>query len=152
MITMAKKTPNGLKLASILIWIEATIMAIGSVMAIVMGTTVSTFLGISDLASMFVATGIVTLIIAVAWFVLGFYVWKMNTYAWYIAFIFTLLAVISGVIGLFGGLLGMAAFSIGVMSVVSLVIAVIQLFALVDKDSMKACKAKVGDWKGIDIF
>ena len=149
---MVKKIPNGLKLASILIWIEAVIMAVGSFMAIAYGTTVSTFLGLSDLTSMFVAAGVVTLIIAVAWFVLGIYVWKMNIYAWWVAFVFTALTVISGVIGLFGGLIGWAAYTIGVMSIVSLVIAVIQLFALVDKDSMKACKAKVGDWKGIEIF
>jgi len=127
-------------------------MAVGSFMAIAYGTTVSTFLGLSDLTSMFVAAGVVTLIIAVAWFVLGIYVWKMNIYAWWVAFVFTALTVISGVIGLFGGLIGWAAYTIGVMSIVSLVIAVIQLFALVDKDSMKACKAKVGDWKGIEIF
>jgi len=149
---MAKEIPNGLKLASILIWIEAVIMAAGSIMAIVYGTTVSTYLGLSDLTSIFVAAGIVTLIVAVAWFLLGFGVWKMNIYAWWVAFVFVFLAVISGVIGIFGGLLGIAAYTIGVMSVVSLVIAVIQLFALVDKDSMKACKAKVGDWKGIEIF
>ena len=149
---MSKKIPNGLKLASILIWIEAAIMAIGSVMTITMGTAVSAYLGISSLASMFVAAGVITLIIAVAWFFLGIGVWKMNIYAWWVAFIFTLLAVISGVIGIFGGLLGMAAYTIGVMSLVSLVVAVIQLLALVDKDSMKACKAKIGDWKGIEIF
>lgn len=149
---MAKKTPNGLKLVSILIWIEAAIMAIGSVAAIAMGTTVSTYLGISNLASMFVAAGAITLIFAVAWFFLGFGVWKMNIYAWWVAFVFVFLAVISGVIGIFGGLLGIAAYTIGVMSFISLVIAVIQLLALVDKDSMKACKAQVGDWKGIEIF
>ena len=149
---MVKKIPNGLKLASILIWIEAVIMAVGSFMAIAYGTTVSTFLGLSDLTSMFVAAGVVTLIVAVAWFFLGFGVWKMNIYAWWVAFVFTALTVISGAIGLFGGLLGWAAYAIGAMSIISLVIAVIQLFALVDKDSMKACKAKVGDWKGIEIF
>lgn len=127
-------------------------MACGSVMAIAYGSTVSSYLGLSDLTSMFVAAGVVTLIIAVAWFFLGFGVWKMNIYAWWIAFVFVFLAVISGVIGLFGGLLGMAAYTIGVMSIISLVIAVIQLFALVDKDSMRACKAKIGDWKGIEIF
>lgn len=152
MITMVKKTPNGLKLASILIWIEAAIMAFGSITAIVMGTAVSTYLGLSDLTSMFVAAGVVTLIIAVAWFIVGIGVWKMNIYAWWIAFVFVLLAVISGVIGLFGGLLGMAAYTIGAMSVISLGLAVIQLLALTDKDSMKACKAKIGDWKGTDIF
>jgi len=149
---MVKKIPNGLKLASILIWVEAAILAIGSVMAIVYGTTVSTYLGLSDLTSMFVAAGVVTLIIAVAWFFLGVGVWKMNIYAWWVAFVFTVLTVISGVGGIFVGLLGIAAYTVGVMSVVSLVIAIIQLFALVDKDSMKACKAKIGDWKGIELL
>jgi len=149
---MAKKIPNGLKLASILIWIEAAIMAIGSVMAIVYGTTVSTYLGLSDLTSMFVAAGVVTLIIAAVWFILGYGVWKMNIYAWWVAFVFVLLATISGAIGIFGGLFGIAAYTIGVMSFISLVITIIQLLALVDKDSMKACKAKVGGWKGIEIF
>ena len=149
---MVKRIPNGLKFASILIWIEAAIMAIGSVMAIVYGTPVSTYLGRSDLTSMFVAAGVVTLIIAVAWFFLGFGVWKMNIYAWWVAFVFVFLAVISGVIGLFGGLLGIAAYTIGFMSFISLVIAVIQLLALVDKDSMKACKVKIGDWKGIELL
>jgi len=149
---MVKKTPNGLKLASILIWIEAAIMAIGSITAIVMGTAVSTYLGLSDLTSLFVAAGVVTLIIAVIWFIVGIGVWKMNIYAWWVAFVFALLAVIFGVIGIFGGLLGIAAYTIGAMSVISLGIAVIQLLALTDKDSMKACKAKIGDWKGIDLL
>lgn len=152
---MAKKAPNSLKLASILIWIGAAIMAIGSLMTIVMGTTVSTFLGISDLTSMFVAAGIFTLIIAAAWFFVGYGVWKMNTYAWWIAFVLTLLAAISSVLGFIGGLLGTALFglgAIGVMSIISLAITIILLLALVDKDSMKACKVKIGDWKGIEIF
>ena len=149
---MAKKIPNGLKLASILIWIEAAIMAIGSIMAIAMGTAVSSYMGLADLAALFATVGIATLIIAIVWFIIGIGVWKTNAYAWGIAFIFVLLAVIFGVIGLFAGLLGIAAYTVGVMSVINLVVAVIQLFALIDKDSMKACKIKIGNWKGIELL
>ena len=153
---MGKKIPNGLKLASILIWIEAAIMAIGSVIAIVGGATLSSFLGISDLTAMFTTAGVATLIIAVAWFFLGFGVWKMNNYAWGVAFGLTLIATVIGVIGVIGffvNLLGIAGLgTIGLMSFVSLVVTVIQLFALVDKDSMKACKVKIAGWKGIEIL
>ena len=153
---MGKKIPNGLKLASILIWIEATIMTISSILAIAWGATLSSFLGISDLTAMFAAAGIVTLIIAVLWFILGYGIWKKNIYAWYIAFALTLISMVVGVIGVIGyffNLLGFAGLgTIGLMSFVSLIVTLIQFFALADKDSMKACKVKIGSWKGIEIL
>jgi len=154
LIIMGKKIPNSLKFASILIWIEAAIMAVGSMLAIVGGATLSSFLGISDLTAMFVTAGIITLIVAVIWFIVGYSLWKMNKYAWGIAFTLTVIATISGVVGFIGGLFGYSIFggAIGVMSVVSLVITVIHLLTLIDKESMKACKVKISSWKGIEIF
>jgi len=150
------KTPNGIMIASTLTWIEAVIAIAGSLLAVVWGTTVATFLGLTGFVSMFAAAAIAVLAIGIIWILLGYLLWKKNTYAWYILFIVTFISVVLSVVGIFAGFLGItvvASFgALSIMSLLSLVLTAIKLFALVDKDTMKACKVKVGSWKGIVSF
>lgn len=152
---MPKKVPNGIKLVSILMGFEATVAIIGSILALAMGTVVATYLGLSGIVSMVATAGMVTLFIGIVWMIIAIMLWKMNSYAWYISFILTFIAVILGIVGMLAGLFGFVITGFGTLSVISIVsvlITLIKIFALVDKDSMSACKVKLGSWKGISIF
>ena len=152
---MAKRIPSGMKLASVLIWFEAVIAILASVLAIGMGTAVATYFGLTGLISVFTAAGLIGLALGVVWAVLGYLLWKMNTYAWWIAFILTLFSLIGTIFGIFAGFFGVVITGFGtlsVMAIIGLVLNLVKFAALTDKDSMKSVKVKLGSWKGMNIF
>jgi len=147
---MAKKQqPGGLILSCLLLWIGAGITLISAISATLLGTTLAQSIGgfgfgIAELTAAHIAAlSAFTWFIAILAIVLGIFLWMRNTYAWWIAFVFAIISVLGALSGLF-----LAA--IGIMTFVGIAIAIVTLFALLQTDTMKVCKVKLGSWKGID--
>lgn len=132
----------GIALVSILIWVGAILGLASSVMALFLGSALTSFglsIGIADFSAMFLSFAFFGIIMAILYILLGIFLWKHNAYAWWITFILVVLSLISIIPGFL---------AISPIVFIGLVLPIIELVALTNNDSMKACKVKLMDWKG----
>lgn len=137
-----KRQELGITLVSALIWIGAALSIAGSLFAIFMGGTLNALglsIGIADFTTYIYSAAFLTFIIGILYAVLGYFLWKHNTWAWYITFILIVLGIVAVVPSIF-------AFT--PILAYGLLLPILELIALTHKDSMTACKAKLFDWKG----
>lgn len=148
---MGKKQPWGIKLTCLIMWIGAIVAGIGSVVTIALTDAMNTVVNsalFGIIGTVFTAVGVTAsimgIVIAVVMFLLAWALWKHYTIAWYIVFLLVLAQLVVAV----GSTI--LAMSFNVMVLVSGALTAVILYALVSKDSMKACKAHLGKWKGLD--
>lgn len=137
-----RKQELGILIVSILIWIGAVLSIAGALFAFFMGGTLNALglsIGLADFSSYVVSAAFITLIIAIAYAVLGGFLWLHNKWAWYITFILIVLGLVAIIPSMF-------VFS--PIMLYSIILPVIELIALLHKDSMSACKVNVLGYKG----
>ena len=148
---MAKKQPWGITLTCLFMWIGAAVALVGAVITMALTSVVGAFstavfgtIG-TLLTTIGVAAGIIGIVMAIVMLFLGWALWKHYTVAWYVVFLLVFVQLIA-VIG------SMAlALTFSPMIFISIALTAVILFALLSKDAMKACKAHLGNYKGIDI-
>lgn len=132
----------GILLVSILIWAGAALSIVGSLFALFFGGTLNAIglsIGIADFSAYLSTLAIFPLIFGILYAILGYFLWKHNKWAWYITFVLIILGMIAIIPSLlvFSPIIGY-----------SLLLPILELIALMHKDSMTACKVNLFDWKG----
>lgn len=148
------KVPNGIKLASILVWFGAFAGIVAAMYAAISGAVVESYFGLTGMTFAVTTAAIVTFIVALVWAFVGIMLWKSNYYAWWIVFLFSILGMVGFIIGGIVGLAGVyeGIYSFSVMSFMSFLVTLVIFLSIVDKKSMSSVRVKVGRWKGIDLF
>jgi len=133
----------GIALVCGLIWIGAVISLVAAIMALAMGGTLTSLglsIGIPDLSAMFLPAAIFGIVFSCLYIVLGYFLWKHNTYAWWITFAIIFIGFILAIWAMI--------LSMSLVGLTGIVLMGLELIMLTHKDSMAACKVKLMDWRG----
>ena len=130
---MKQKQIWSISVASMIIWVEAALALLFSALVTFMGTTLPTQLGITNFAGYFTTASILGVLISLGMIIVGYFLWKHKTWAWWTAFILAILTLVASLYGLT---------AISVMTFLAIPLAVIEAWVLWVKETRKVCKVK----------